>query len=153
MFGRANTRRILNGAMPLKRTTCTYSFDGVNKALHFTLTFTYPLTARVVWAPQIISQPISYTVLCDLANSKPVHSLILSSHLFLCLCCVLRPSTVPCEMVLVSHNERETCPYHCNLRLFTMVRRSSCGPITCWILARTSSLLSRSLCDMRSILR
>ena len=34
-----------------------------------------------------------------------------------------------------------------------MVRGSSCGPIACWILARTSSLLTLSLYEMRSILR
>ena len=33
-------------------------------------------------------------VLWDLANSRPVHSLMLSSHLFLCLPCLLPPS--PC---------------------------------------------------------
>ena len=38
--------------------------------------------------------------------------------------------------------EMETCPYHFRLRLFTMVR-SSCAPIACWILARTSSLATR----------
>ena len=32
--------------------------------------------------------------LCDLANSRPVHSLMLSSHLFLCLPCLLPP--LPC---------------------------------------------------------
>ena len=33
-----------------------------------------------------------------------------------------------------------------------MVRRSSCGPISCWILARTSSLVTGSLYEMCSIL-
>ena len=33
-----------------------------------------------------------------------------------------------------------------------MVRRSSCGPIACWILARTSSLVTWSLYEMQSIL-
>ena len=33
-------------------------------------------------------------------------------------------------MVLARPDEGETCPYHFNLHLFTMVRRSSCGPIT-----------------------
>ena len=41
-------------------------------------------------------------------------------------------------MVLARPDERETWPYHCSLRLFTMVRGSSCGPTACWILARTS---------------
>ena len=40
------------------------------------------------------------TSLWDLANSRPVHSLMLSSHLFLCLPCLLPPFTVPCKMVL-----------------------------------------------------
>ena len=42
---------------------------------------------------------------------------------------------------------------HCSLRLFTVVRRSLCGPIACWILARTSSFVTWSLYEMRSILR
>ena len=73
------------------------------------------------------------TALWDLANSKSVHSLVLSSHLFLCLPCLLPPLTVPCAMVLARPDERETLSYHCSLRLFTMVRTSSCGPIACWI--------------------
>ena len=40
------------------------------------------------------------TALWDLANSRPVHSLMLSSHLSLCLPCLLPPFTVPCKMVL-----------------------------------------------------
>ena len=88
--------------------------------------------------------------LWDLTNSTPVHSPMLSSHLFFCLPCLLPPFTVPCKMVL-ARPERET--YHCCLRLFTMVMRSSCGPIACWILARTSSLVTWSLYEMRSILR
>ena len=71
------------------------------------------------------------TALWDLPNSKPVHSLMLSSHLFLCLPCLLPPFTVPCKTVLARLDERETWPYHCSLCLFTIVRRSSCGPIAC----------------------
>ena len=82
------------------------------------------------------------TALWDLPNSRPVYSLMLSSHLFLCPPCLLPPFTVPCKMVLARPDERETWPYHCSLRLFTIVRRSSCGPIACWILARTSSLVT-----------
>ena len=40
-------------------------------------------------------------------------------------------------------------PYHCSLGLFTMVRRSSCGLIACWILAQTSSSVTWSLYEMR----
>ena len=94
------------------------------------------------------------TALWDLPNSRPVHSLILSSHLFLCLPCLLPPFTVLCKMVLARHDERETCPYHCSLYLFTIVRRPSCGPIACLIFARTSSLVKWSLYEMcSSILR
>ena len=45
-------------------------------------------------------------------------------------------------MVLARPDERETCPYHFSLRLFTMVRRSLCCLITCLILARTSSMVT-----------
>ena len=91
------------------------------------------------------------TALWVLPNSRPVHSLMLSSHLFLCPPCLLLPFTVPYKMVLARPDERETWPYHCSLRLFTIVRRSSCGPIACWILARTSSLVTWSLYEMCSI--
>ena len=67
------------------------------------------------------------TALWDLPNYRPVHSLMLSSHLFLCLPRLLPPFTMPCTMVLARPDERETWAYHCSLRLFTMVRRSSCG--------------------------
>ena len=92
------------------------------------------------------------TALGDLANSRPFHSLMLSSHLFLCLPCLLPPFTVPRKMVLTTLNERETSSYYFSLRLFTMVR-SSRGPTVCWILAETSSLVTWSLYQMRSILR
>ena len=87
------------------------------------------------------------TALWDLANSRPVHSLMLSSHVFFCLSCRLAPLIVPCKMVLARPNEQETCPYHCSLRLFNIVRRS-CGPIACW----TSSLVAWSVYMMNSIL-
>ena len=57
------------------------------------------------------------TALWDLPNSMPVHSLMLSCHLFLCPPCLLPPFTVPCKMVLARSDERETWPYHCSLRL------------------------------------
>ena len=97
--------------------------------------------------------PLFSTALWDLANSRPVHSLMLSSHLFLCRPCLLPPFTVPCKMVLIRPDEWETCPYHYSLRLFTMNRRSSSGPIACWLLAWTSSLVTWSLYEMCSILR
>ena len=64
-------------------------------------------------------------------HSRPVHSLMLSSHRFLCLPLRLPPSTVPCRIVLASPDDRVTCPYHFSLRLFTEVRRSSHGHTPC----------------------
>ena len=95
---------------------------------------------------------LSCTALLDLVKSRPVHSLMLSSHLFFCLPCLLFPLTVPCKMVLVRPDEQETCPEHLSLRLSLMVRWSSCGPIACWIFAQTSSLVTWSLYEKRSIL-
>ena len=105
------------------------------------------------FATSFLHFPLFFTATWDLANSRPVHSLILSSHLFLCLPCLLLPFSVPCKMVLARPDERETWPHHCSLRLFTMVRRSSCGLTACWILAWTSSLVTLSLHEVRSILR
>ena len=90
------------------------------------------------FATSFLHFSLFFTALSDLANFRPVHFLMLSSHLFLCLPCLLSFFTVPCKMVLDRPDERKTRPYYYSLRLFTMVRRSSCGPIACWILARTS---------------
>ena len=60
------------------------------------------------------------TALWDLANSRPVHSLLLSSHLFFRLPCLLHPFTVPCMIVLARPDGQETRPYHCSLCLFTI---------------------------------
>ena len=48
------------------------------------------------------------TALWDLANSRPVYSLMLSSHLFFCLPCLLPPFTVPCKMDPARSDEQET---------------------------------------------
>ena len=45
-------------------------------------------------------------------HSRPVHSLILSSHRFLCLPLRLPPWTVPSRIVLASPDDRVMCPYH-----------------------------------------
>ena len=54
-----------------------------------------------VFATSFLHFCLFSTALWDLPNSRPVHSLMLSSHLFLCLPCLLPPFTVPCKMVLV----------------------------------------------------
>ena len=84
---------------------------------------------------------------------RPVHSLMLSSHRFLCLPLRLPPWTVPCRIVLASPDDRVTCPYHFSLRLFTVVKRSSYGPMAFPILAFTSSLVMWSLYEIPRSLR
>ena len=97
------------------------------------LTFPFPLTAGLMghhrWLHNQFTpfSSVNSTALWDLVNSRPVHFLMLSSHLFLCLPCLLPPFTVHCKMVLARPDEWETCPYHFSLCLFTMVRRS-CRP-------------------------
>ena len=60
----------------------------------------YFLTVRVIWgtiddfATSFLHFSLFSTALWDLPNSRPVHSLKLSSHLFLCLPCLLPPFTV-----------------------------------------------------------
>ena len=60
------------------------------------------------FATSFLQFPLFSTALWDLPNSRPVHSLMLSSNLFLCLPCLLPLFTVPCKMVLARPNERET---------------------------------------------
>ena len=58
------------------------------KVKHITIII-YPLTVRVVggttddFTTSLLHFPLFSTALRDLANSRPVHSLMLSSHLFL----------------------------------------------------------------------
>ena len=116
----------------------------------------YPLTVSVVGATQMISQPVS-----SIFTSSPLPSgTWRSPGLSVPWCCLptsssvcLPPLNVPCTTVLAMPDEQKTCPYHWGLRFFTMVRRSSCGPIARWILAQISSLVTWSLYEMRSILQ
>ena len=115
----------------------------------------YRLTARVVGAPQMISQPVSSIFPCSPLPSGTCRTPGLSIP----WCCLPTYSSVclvffPLSSCLarwfwpdlmIERHDR-------SLRLFSMVR-SSCGPIACWILARTSSLVTWSLYEMRSILR
>ena len=120
--------------------------------------FSYPLIAGVVGAPQMTSQPVSSIFFCSPLSPGTLRTPDLSIPwcclpTSICLPCLLPPFTVPRNMALARPDERETCLYHFSLRLFTMVRRSSCGPIACWILAWTSSLVTWSLYEMWRILR
>ena len=106
------------------------------------------LNLRVVGAPQMISQPVSSIFLCSPLPSGTWWTPGLSIPW-----CYLQTSSsvslvfFPFSLCLARWfspdmmNGRHARPHHCSLRLFTMVRRFSCGPIACWILARTSSLV------------
>ena len=91
--------------------------------------------------------------LVELAKSIPVHSLILSSHLFFCLPLFLFPFTVPCRIVFAKQEDLETWPYHLSFRFLTRVRSSSYSPMAAWIFLRTSSLVTWSLYEMFNSLR
>ena len=62
-------------------------------------------------------------------SPNPIHSLMLSSHLFFCLPLLLAPFTVSCRIVFAMPEDLEMWPYHLSFHFFTMVRRSSCTPI------------------------
>ena len=66
--------------------------------------------------------------LVKLAKSIPVHSLILTSHLFFCLPLFLFPFTVPCRFVFAKPEDLETWPNHLSFRFLTRVRSSSYSP-------------------------
>ena len=51
---------------------------------------------------------------------KPVHSGMLSSHLFFCLPRLLPPWTVPCMIFLASPDDLVMWPYHLSFRCLTV---------------------------------
>ena len=91
--------------------------------------------------------------LVELAKSIPVHSLILSSHLFFCLPLFLFSFTVPCRIVFAKPEDLETWPNHLSFRFLTRVRSSSYSPMAAWIFLRTSSLVTWSLYEIFNSLR
>ena len=91
--------------------------------------------------------------LVELAKSIPVHSLILSSHLFFCLPLFLFPFTVPCRIVFAKPEALETWPNHLSFRFLTRVRSSSYSSMAAWIFLRTSSLVTWPLYEMFNSLR
>ena len=107
--------------------TCVHMFQCTQ--LHSSHHLIYPLTARIVGAPQMSSQPVSSIFLCSPLPSGtwqtpglsvPWCCLPPSSSVYLVF---FLPFTVPCKMVLARPNERETCPYHCSLHLFTRLKK------------------------------
>ena len=80
--------------------------------------------------------------LVELAKSIPVHSLILSAHLFFCPPLFLFPFSVPCRIVFAQPQGLATWPNHLSLRFLTRIRSSSYSPMAALIFLRTSSLLT-----------
>ena len=129
----------------------------VRKTNHFN--FTNALTARVVGALQVTSQPASSILLCSPLPSgtrrTPGPSIpwfYLPTSFSVCL--VFFPPS-PCFARwfwpdLMNRSHVHTTSICVSLPL---VRNSSYDPIACWILARTSSLVTWSLYEMRSVLR
>ena len=96
---------------------------------------------------------LSSAALRESPNSIPVHSLMLSSHLFFYVPFFLAPFTIPCRIVFAMPENLEMWPYHLSFRFFTMVRRSSCTPVSFWILLQTSLFVPWALYEMfRSLL-
>ena len=91
--------------------------------------------------------------LVELAKYIPVHSLILSSHLFFCLPLFLFPFRVPCRIVFAKPEDLETWPNHLSFRFLTRVWSSSQTPMAAWIFLRTSSLVTWSLYEMSNSLQ
>ena len=104
--------------------------------------------ATIPFHPDLFS-----AALVELAKSIPVHSLILSSHLFFCLPLFLFPFSVPCRIVFAKPEDLETWPNHLSFRFLTKVRSSSYSPMAAWIFLRTSSLVTWSLYEMFNSLR
>ena len=86
-----------------------------------------------------------------LAKSIPVHSLILSSHLF-CPPLRLFPFTVPYRIVFAKPQDLETWPNYLSFRFLTRVRRSSYPPMAVWLCLQTSSLVTWFLDEMINII-
>ena len=61
----------------------------------------------------------------ELAKSIPVHSLIMSSHLFFYLPLLLFPFTVPCRIVFAKPEDHEMWPKYLSFRFLARVRRLS----------------------------
>ena len=85
------------------------------------------------------------TALWDLPNSRPVHSLMMSSHLFLCLPCLFPPFTVPCKMVLARPNVRKVVCVCVILVQFRVQFSQKKKGWQCFTHTHTSSSLSSSI--------
>ena len=90
----------------------------------------YPITLEGRWGTTDEFTAIPFhlvmfsAALVELAKSIPVHSLILSTHLFFCLPLFLCPFTVPFRIVFAKQEDLETWPNYLSVRFLTKVRSS-----------------------------
>ena len=95
----------------------------------------YPITLLGRWGTTDDFETIPFhlvlssTALVELAKSIPVHTLVLSSHLFFCLPLLLFPFIVPFRIVFAKPEDLETWPNNLSFRFLTSVRSSSYSPI------------------------
>ena len=119
----------------------------------------YPITLGGCWGTTEDFATIPFhldlfsAALVELTKSIPIHSLILSSHLFFCLPLFLFPFTVPYRIVFAKPEDLETWPNHLSFPFLTRVRSSSYSPMAAWIFLQTSSLVTWSLHEMFNSLR
>ena len=131
---------------------CLYKLIGLSMTWHTlsvsTFTFTYPLTAGVVGAPQMTSRPVSSIFLSSPLPSGTWRTPGLSipwcclSTSFVHLSWPLPPFTVPCKMVLARPDEWEICPYHFSLRL--SCKGVSEGYVVCITITDVALMLRRT---------
>ena len=115
------------------------------------------ITARVIGASQMISnqfRPFFSVLQCPLGLGElqacPLPDAVFPPLLLYTLSS--SPFHCALQRVLARPDERETCPHHCSLRLFTIVLMSSCGPNVTWSLYEMRSIWRWQLFSMGCIL-
>ena len=97
----------------------------MDHCIHHTILF-YPITLedRRGTTDEFATIPFHLvlfsTALVELTKSIPVHSLILSSHLFFCLPLFLFSFTMPCRIVFAKPEDLETGPNHLSFQEFVI---------------------------------
>ena len=118
----------------LRNVLPTYSNCGYFYSILFNpITFEGRLGTSDEFATNPFHLDLFSAALVELAKSIPVHSLILSSHLFFCLPLFRFPFTVPCRIVFAKPEDLETWPNHLSFRFLTRVRSTSYSPMAAWI--------------------
>ena len=107
--------------------------------LHFAYFFS-PQTLEDCWG--IDHLVLFSAAIVELAKSIPVHSLILSSHLFFSLPLLLFLLIVLCRIVFAKPEDFQTWPNHLSVCFLTRVGSSSHSLMAAWIFLQTSSLVS-----------